>query len=312
MEDNKREFCFICNIKTEKYHRNLCNLKSRYSGILLSSLIENILNEVGSQRLVNDTSNVICVDCAKLLLSYDWMLLSIKTKKTQIRDLISKTEIELLTNPIETNEFHINTPAEGLILSENLPRINGVLVESEAELILQNTESSNNFDEDETRDIPEIVVASNPLANIEPNEMRTNSEQKLVNIQSKVNSLRLVPRTRMSLSTNQLPSTSVKALNRISQSTNNNLIHAKNKPIVVITKVKSTVTRPISDTVSVNLMKKNPITATVPINSNSTLKEMPTNLDEFVQNNNSNSCTKCDQAFTNKKIHRVSASSFKR
>lgn len=66
----------------------------------------------------------------------------------------------------------------------------------------------------------------------------------------------------------------------------------------------------ISDTVSVNLMKKTQTTATVPIDSNST-KEMPANLDEFVRNN-SYPCAKCDQVFTNKRIHRVSASSIKR
>lgn len=98
-------FCFVCNTKTKKYYPNLRGIMIKTSGMrtLLCNLIERFLNEVNSKRQVNDKSNVICVDCLGKFQSYDQMVSSVKDAENRLRDLLTKTEIDLSN---KTNKSH--------------------------------------------------------------------------------------------------------------------------------------------------------------------------------------------------------------
>lgn len=123
MENKKSEFCFVCNTKTQKYCQNLRKIIIKSTGTRLSNLIEKFLNEVGSERQVNDVSNVLCFDCLRKLLSYDQMVLMINNSEKELRDLLSKTEFDLLNKPIEPDEsqiVEIETLPDDLIENEKL------------------------------------------------------------------------------------------------------------------------------------------------------------------------------------------------
>lgn len=107
MEHMNGEFCFTCNTKTKKYYSNLCELKTQRSGMPLCNLIAKFLNEVRSERQVNDKSNVICVNCFARVQSYDQAVLVVKDAEKKLRDILSKTENELLNKPNVSNESKI-------------------------------------------------------------------------------------------------------------------------------------------------------------------------------------------------------------
>lgn len=277
--------------------------------MLLSNLIKKFLKEVGSERHVTDESNVICVDCAKILHSYDWMLSSIKTKENQIRDLISNTEIELSDKPIESIESQVHTSLNELTSSANPLPIDEVMIKTEIES-LGNTEAPNSYCDEmkeiKTEEAYEIVEMSNPLAKTdEPNKKGTEPEQKFLNVQPKIRRIRLIPQIRIQSSANQLSNAPINVLNGVPKPINtNNLVYVKNIPIIrgILTKVEPIVIRPMSNIVSTNSMKQNQTTTIVPINYNSTKEiQVKPNASPIIKNY---PC-KCGKIFKNKKYLRV-------
>lgn len=105
MEHLKSEFCFVCNIETKKYYKRFCEIIIKGTGTRLGNLIERFFNEVGSKRRVNDEFNVLCFDCIGRIQSYDQMVLFVKNSEKELRNIISKTEIDLLNKSIESDEY---------------------------------------------------------------------------------------------------------------------------------------------------------------------------------------------------------------
>lgn len=125
MEHLKSEFCFVCNIKTKKYYKRFCEIIIKGTGTRLGNLIERFFNEVGSKRRVNDEFNVLCFDCLGRIQSYDQMVLFVKKSEQELRNLISKTEIDLLNKPFESDESENmeNNPSLDDLISAGNPSI---------------------------------------------------------------------------------------------------------------------------------------------------------------------------------------------
>lgn len=131
MESKKSEFCFACNTKTQKYYQNLRKIVIKSTGTRLSNLIKKFLNEVGSKRQVNDVSDILCSDCLRKLLSYDQRVSLLNNSERELRDVFSKTELDLSNKPIEPDETEImenETLPGDLISSGSLSMNNGKFI----------------------------------------------------------------------------------------------------------------------------------------------------------------------------------------
>lgn len=72
------EICFVCNKRAFEFCQNLTKIKSSSSGLTISDLVKNLLQDFTAQRNVDDETNCICMECLKEIQVYDKMCVRLR------------------------------------------------------------------------------------------------------------------------------------------------------------------------------------------------------------------------------------------
>lgn len=113
--------CYICNVTSVFYSRNLFKTKSKYSETRICEFIRKFLGNYPSGRECVTSNNrenehCVCIDCLNKIDEYDLAVMTTKRVERELRDILLHTEAlffrqsklinteELYVTPIETIE----------------------------------------------------------------------------------------------------------------------------------------------------------------------------------------------------------------
>lgn len=112
--------CYICNMSSDFFHRNLYETKSKHTFTRISDLIRKWLGQNSSTRKIDQNDeNCICTDCLDKVNEYDLMCATAERIECELRETFLHTESLLKTfikNPVLTTSNGQHTT---VINSEN-------------------------------------------------------------------------------------------------------------------------------------------------------------------------------------------------
>lgn len=84
--------CYLCNEPASDWRANFVELYSKHTKTGIIDLFKRFLADFPSQRIIDDDSNRICVNCLDKIDDYDLMLATVAEKEITLRRMLFNTE----------------------------------------------------------------------------------------------------------------------------------------------------------------------------------------------------------------------------